>query len=74
MKSEMDIVVENFIRMATINTANIQADYIYTPNVVTTATGIENISTEPPRPRVTTCKNCGAPVHNNVCEYCGTVY
>ena len=24
--------------------------------------------------RVTTCKNCGAPVHHNVCEYCGTEY
>ena len=27
-----------------------------------------------PRPRVSTCKNCGAPVHNNICEYCGTEY
>ena len=26
------------------------------------------------RKRVSTCKNCGAPVHNNVCEYCGTEY
>lgn len=25
-------------------------------------------------PKVTTCKNCGAPVHNNICEYCGTEY
>ena len=24
--------------------------------------------------RVSTCKNCGAPVHNNTCEYCGTEY
>lgn len=73
MKSEMDIVVENFIRMATINTANIQSSCISaTPNFA--ITGAENIPTEPPRPRVTTCKNCGAPVHNNVCEYCGTGY
>ena len=26
------------------------------------------------RKRVFTCKNCGAPVHNNYCEYCGTEY
>lgn len=26
------------------------------------------------RRRVSTCKNCGAPVHNNYCEYCDTEY
>ena len=24
--------------------------------------------------KVITCKNCGAPVHDNACEYCGTEY
>ena len=24
--------------------------------------------------KVITCKNCGAPVHDNICEYCGTEY
>ena len=60
--------------LSTVKAANIQSGYIYTPNTTTTATGIINISTEPSRPRVTTCKNCGAPVHNNICEYCGTEY
>lgn len=22
----------------------------------------------------TNCKNCGAPLHENMCEYCGTEY
>lgn len=22
----------------------------------------------------TNCKNCGAPLHGNICEYCGTEY
>lgn len=26
------------------------------------------------KPRVTNCKNCGAPLHGNRCEYCGTEY
>ena len=39
-----------------------------------TFTGSDDYYINPPKPRVTTCKNCGAPVHNNVCEYCGTEY
>lgn len=23
---------------------------------------------------MTNCKNCGAPIHGDVCEYCGTEY
>lgn len=23
---------------------------------------------------VTNCKNCGAPLHDHICEYCGTEY
>ena len=66
--------VNSTLNALTLKAANIQTGYIsYTPNVAT-ITGIVNIPTEPPRPRVTTCKNCGAPVHNNVCEYCGTEY
>lgn len=26
------------------------------------------------KPVLTNCKNCGAPLHGPVCEYCGTVY
>lgn len=26
------------------------------------------------KPRVTNCKNCGAPLHGNRCEYCDTEY
>lgn len=33
-----------------------------------------SIAKPPHKPKVSTCKNCGAPVHNNVCEYCGTEY
>lgn len=25
-------------------------------------------------PQQTNCRNCGAPLHGQVCEYCGTVY
>ena len=26
------------------------------------------------KPVLTNCKNCGAPLHGSVCEYCGTFY
>lgn len=26
------------------------------------------------KPVAQTCKNCGAPLRSNKCEYCGTVY
>lgn len=25
-------------------------------------------------PKLTNCKNCGAPLHSNRCEFCGTEY
>ena len=31
-------------------------------------------SSESNKPKITNCKNCGAPLHGNVCEYCGTEY
>lgn len=26
------------------------------------------------KPKITNCKNCGAPLHGSICEYCGTEY
>ena len=31
-------------------------------------------SSESNKPKITNCKNCGAPLHGNVCEYCGPEY
>ena len=57
-----------------LNSENLVSGSIaYTPNLAT-ITGFVNLPAESSKPRVTTCKNCGAPVHNNVCEYCGTEY
>ena len=58
---EITLLVENFMRLAS-------------------ASGIKysetqkSLSTEPSQPRVINCKNCGAPIHDNICEYCGTEY
>lgn len=58
---EITLLVENFMRLAS-------------------AGGIKygktqrSLSTKPSQLRVITCKNCGAPVHDNICEYCGTEY
>ena len=32
------------------------------------------ITIEKEEPKIHNCKNCGAPLHNNKCEYCGTEY
>ena len=58
---EITLLVENFIRLVSV--AGIK--YSETQG---------SLSAEPPQLRVTTCKNCGAPVHDNICEYCGTEY
>ena len=74
---DIDKVVEyvfSELSNLTRKAANIQSGCIsYTPNVAS-ITGIVNIPTTSSRPKVTTCKNCGAPLHNAVCEYCGTEY
>ena len=57
-----------------LNSKNIVSGYIaYTPNIAS-ITGVINLPAEPSKPRVTNCKNCGAPLHGNHCEYCGTEY
>lgn len=35
---------------------------------------LPNKTTPREKPVLTNCKNCGAPLHGSVCEYCGTVY
>ena len=32
------------------------------------------LSSESNKSKITNCKNCGAPLHGNICEYCGTEY
>lgn len=57
-----------------LNSKNLVSGSIaHTPNIAS-ITGIVNLPAEPSKPRVINCKNCGAPVHNNICEYCGTEY
>lgn len=29
---------------------------------------------EEPKEKTTNCKNCGAPLHNGKCDYCGSEY
>ena len=58
---EITLLIENFMRLASgggIKYSKTQ----------------RSLSTKPSQPRVITCKNCGAPVHDNICEYCGTEY
>lgn len=31
-------------------------------------------SSKTDKPKITNCKNCGAPLHGSICEYCGTEY
>lgn len=57
-----------------INSKNIATGCIAFTPLGSEVIGYIDIVHEPRRPRVTNCKNCGAPVHNNICEYCGTEY
>lgn len=63
------------LKTITLNPAKIAAGHIcYTPSGVISET-FHNISIcTPSRPRITNCKNCGAPLHGDRCEYCGTEY
>ena len=66
------------LKTITLNPAKIEKGHIcYTPSGVISGAfhGIEDMSIcIPSRPRITNCKNCGAPLHGNRCEYCGTEY
>lgn len=35
---------------------------------------LKQITAEQPKMKPKTCINCCAPLHSNVCEYCGSVY
>ena len=35
---------------------------------------VSSESSESNKPKITNCKNCGAPLHGSICEYCGTEY
>ena len=67
MKKKANTFAEGIMRMATIDVGDFYSSH-------SESFGGYTYSVAQPRSRVTTCKNCGAPVHNNVCEYCGTEY
>lgn len=58
---EITLLVENFMRLASVGGIK----YSETQR---------SLSMEPSQLKVITCKNCGAPIHDNICEYCGTKY
>ena len=77
------------LTMAVINSENVVSRYIsFVPNRVTTSNVVyydslqDNVTTGTLvyydstclHPRITNCKNCGAPLHGDHCEYCGTEY
>ena len=61
---EITLLVENFMRLASFASIG-GIKYSETQG---------SLSIEPSQLRVINCKNCGAPLHGNVCEYCGTEY
>lgn len=58
---EITLLVENFMRLASIGGIKYNETQ-------------KNLSTKPSQLKMTNCKNCGAPLHGNRCEYCGTEY
>jgi len=58
---EITLLVENFMRLASVGGVK----YSETQR---------SLSTKLSQPKMTNCKNCGAPLHGNHCEYCGTEY
>lgn len=58
---EITLLVENFMRFASVGGIK----YSETQG---------SLSMEPSQLRVINCKNCGAPLHGSICEYCGTEY
>ena len=64
--------MEYYTEDGTVNASNVLTGYTYIPVKKTVI--VDYYDSTRLRPRVSTCKNCGAPVHNNICEYCGTEY
>ena len=56
-----------------IEATKITADCIESSKILVVENG-DLAWAEPPKNHPTNCTNCGATLHGNVCEYCGTEY